>query len=185
MHTRRNTNRLYVNVSFFEFSCVFSASVFSNTNVYFLIQNKNIISVNSLLRANCLTSALIGGASVVYPFFLSLSYFNVFLIVYVIIFITLCVFFFSLILSKWCCRRVVCLHLAYRKVRNIFLKCITFCDIFFIKSEFVVFFMMFLYSVGTQRSVASDYSCRAYKNRRACFVVSRFLSNFVSIYNKV
>ena len=79
MHTRRNTNRLYVNVSFFfEFSFVFSISVLSNTNVYLLIQNKKIISVNSLLRTSSLTSALIGGAFVVYPFFLSLSCFNVF-----------------------------------------------------------------------------------------------------------
>lgn len=79
MHTRRNTNRLYVNVSFFfEFSFVLSISVLSNTNVYLLIQNKKIISVNSLLRACCLTSALIGGAFVVYPFLLSLSCFNVF-----------------------------------------------------------------------------------------------------------
>lgn len=69
MHTRQNTNRLYVNVSFLKFSCVFSISVLSNTNVYLLIQNKKIISVNSLLRASCLTSALIGGAFVVYPFF--------------------------------------------------------------------------------------------------------------------
>lgn len=76
MHTRQNTNRLYVNVSFLKFSCVFSISVLSNTNVYLLIQNKKIISVNSLLRASCLTSALIGGAFVVYPFFLSC--FNVF-----------------------------------------------------------------------------------------------------------
>lgn len=62
---------------FLKFSCVFSISVLSNTNVYLLIQNKKIISVNSLLRASCLTSALIGGAFVVYPFFF-LSCFNVF-----------------------------------------------------------------------------------------------------------
>lgn len=75
MRTRRNTNRLYVNVSFFfEFSCVFSASVFSNTNVYLLIQNQNIISVNSLLRQLfniCVNRRRLYGLS--FSFYLSLA----------------------------------------------------------------------------------------------------------------
>lgn len=146
---------------FLKFSCVFSISVLSNTNVYLLIQNKKIISVNSLLRASCLTSALIGGAFVVYPFFFSLALMCFNRLNYCF-YNSLCVFL-SLFLSKWCCRRIVCLHLAYRKVRNNILKRIIFCDIFFTKSEFVVFFMMCLYGVGAQRSVASDYSCRATK----------------------
>ena len=146
---------------FLKFSCVFSISVLSNTNVYLLIQNKKNISVNSLLRASCLTSALIGGAFVVYPFFFSLALMCFNRLNYCF-YNSLCVFL-SLFLSKWCCRRIVCLHLAYRKVRNNILKRIIFCDIFLTKSEFVVFFMMCLYGVGAQRSVASDYSCRATK----------------------
>lgn len=146
---------------FLKFSFVFSISVLSNTNVYLLIQNKKNISVNSLLRTSSLTSALIGGAFVVYPFFFSLALMCFNRLNYCF-YNSLCVFL-SLFLSKWCYRRIVCLHLAYRKVRNNILKRIIFCDIFLTKSEFVVFFMMCLYGVGAQRSVASDYSCRATK----------------------
>ena len=164
---------------------MFSISVLSNTNVYLLIQNKKIISVNSLLRTSCLTSALIGGAFVVYPFFLSLSLaLMCFNRLNYCFYNSLCVFL-SLFLSKWCYRRIVCLHLAYRKVRNNILKRITFCDIFLTKSEFVVFFHAVLVWCRRTAFCSVRLFVQSDKNRRACFVVSRFLRNFVSIYNKV
>lgn len=51
MRTRRNTNRLYVNVSFFLNSLAYFLLLYSLIQMcIFLIQNQNIISVNSLLR---------------------------------------------------------------------------------------------------------------------------------------
>lgn len=146
---------------FFKFSCVFSISVLSNTNVYLLIQNKKLLALTLSLARQlfniCVNRRRLCGLS--FFFSLALMCFNRLNYCF---YNSLCVFL-SLFLSKWCCRRIVCLHLAYRKVRNNILKRIIFCDIFLTKSEFVVFFMMCLYGVGAQRSVASDYSCRATK----------------------